>query len=479
MHTETKTQQLFRRNILLLLLVNLIVKPAYILLIDAQVQNVLGEETYGMFFSLFNFCILFQILLDPGIHNYNAQLIAKDNERAGQHFSNIAGSKLILTVLYSGVVMLAAIIIAFPASFYAYLPGILGIIVGTSFLNYLRSHFSALGYYSHEAVFSGLDKLLMILFIGYFLYYKKEIDLGVFISAQLVALFISCTVFVISLSAFIRLRLSFSIAATTRLVRETTPYALVLLLMTLYTRVDGVMLERLLDDNAFSAGLYARSFRLLDASNMIGLLFTMLMLPMFARLLQKKAALNALVEEISRLLFIIALTLCLVCWFYNQDIMNLIYIDNTDEHYKVFRYLMLAFFTMSLSNIFGCLFLASKKLKQINWVFFAGLVTNVLLNFILIPPQGAFGAVIASLATQFFVFMGQALLAFRSFELTYTLKTWTGFILLTAFSCLIFVLLANKTPLFWIIELALISFLVWGLAFLLRFISLSLVSARG
>jgi O-antigen/teichoic acid export membrane protein len=262
----------------------------------------------------------------------------------------------------------------------------------------------------------------------------------------------------------------FSIPDTFQLVKRTAPYALVLLLMTIYTRLDGLMLERLLNDEGYSAGVYATGFRLLDAANMIGILFAMLMLPMFSKIIGEKEKLMVLVEEVTKLLFVITLLVCLISWFYSEEIINLIYTNNTDMHYKVYKYLMLGFFAMGMSNIFGCLFLAKEKLKQINWLFFFGILLNIALNFYFIPKYLAFGAVIATLITQFFVFIGQIWLATQEFSLKYSAKAMIGFVVILVVGYLLFYIGREYIGLQWIIELILISFLVIVLSFLCGFL---------
>ncbi|NNF21747.1 MAG: polysaccharide biosynthesis protein, partial [Saprospiraceae bacterium] len=65
---------IFVRSLVLVFLVNLIIKPFYIFGIEVSVQNILGAETYGLFFSLFNFTYLFQIINDMGLQHYNAKV---------------------------------------------------------------------------------------------------------------------------------------------------------------------------------------------------------------------------------------------------------------------------------------------------------------------------------------------------------------------------------------------------------------------
>jgi len=470
MRSSGSMQAVFMKNIGILLVVNLLVKAVYIFFIDAQAQNLLGERTYGQFFELFNFCILFMIVLDPGIQNYNTQLIAKEPEKAAQHFRNIAGSRLILIIGYGLIVLGTGYLINYPPHYYHILPGIMAILILGSIAQYLRSHFASLGRYHYEAWLAGLDKVLMIVIIGYFIYFRKEITLFDFVYGQLVALALSCIVFILILSRLIPIRLHLSIRALKALVLKSYPYGLVLLLMAVYTRIDGVMLGRLLDDNAYSAGLYARSFRLLDAANMIGIMFAALMLPMFAKLIDQHKALNALVQEVLRLLFPVCLMVCMVSWHYDEEIMDLIYTDNTFEHYKVFRYLMLGFLAMGLANVFGCLFLAAEKLKKVNYLFATGILINVSANYFLIPSYGAFGAVVATLVTQAYVFLGMTLLAVSAFRLRLDRSTWLGFIFISVVALALFRLSVHFLDWNWVAELILISFLVAVLAFLCGFL---------
>ena len=55
-------QKKFLTNLGFLLLVNLLIKPFYILGIDAEVQNAASGGEYGLYFALFNFTFLFNIL---------------------------------------------------------------------------------------------------------------------------------------------------------------------------------------------------------------------------------------------------------------------------------------------------------------------------------------------------------------------------------------------------------------------------------
>ena len=190
------------------------------------------------------------------------------------------------------------------------------------------------------------------------------------------------------------------------MIRKSAPFALVLLLMTLYTRMDGVMIERLLADGKAQAGIYAASYRVLDAFNMLGLLFAGLLLPMFSKILNRHDALVNLISTSFGLLSTISIGVSVICWFYADYIVSTLYINTSEEWSLVFQYLMVTFVAVSWSYIFGTLLTARHSMRTMNSIFLMGLCINLFLNLLLIPPYKALGATWATLVTQFAVSLG-------------------------------------------------------------------------
>ena len=60
----------FISNLVLMLILNVVIKPVAIFGIDANVQNRVGTEDYGLYFSLLNLSYLLVIVMDLGINNY-------------------------------------------------------------------------------------------------------------------------------------------------------------------------------------------------------------------------------------------------------------------------------------------------------------------------------------------------------------------------------------------------------------------------
>ena len=109
-------KQKFFSNLILVLVLNVIIKPIYILGIDAEVLKITelnNPGSYGTYFSLLNLTFIFNILLDIGINNFNTKNIAQNNQLFQKHFSKIFTLKLSLSFLYLFVLVIAGYLFDF------------------------------------------------------------------------------------------------------------------------------------------------------------------------------------------------------------------------------------------------------------------------------------------------------------------------------------------------------------------------------
>jgi O-antigen/teichoic acid export membrane protein len=209
--------------------------------------------------------------------------------------------------------------------------------------------------------------------------------------------------------------------------------------MTSYTRLDSVMIERLLDDGTTQAGIYAHGFRILDASSQYALLFASLLLPMFSKMLKNKENISHLVKISFLLLIIPALVIAINLFFFKKDLIYVLYTEHISESAKVFGVLILGFVPIASSYIFGTLLTANGNLKELNIMAGIGVILNLILNFILIPELKAYGAALASLITQLLTAIMQIYIAHKvfgfklRFKALFSIFTFTLWIVLSAY----------------------------------------------
>lgn len=447
------------------------IKPIYVV-IDAEVQNQVGNENYGVYFALFNFCFIFQILLDMGLVTYNSMQLSKNRDKSSEYFGAILGTKVILILIFFSFITAAGGLLGYPSSYFPTLLGLGVIMVLQSLLVFVRSNFSALGFFRTEVFLSALDKLLMIFIIGYLVFVSKRIDIPAFIYSQIIALVLALSVAFFFLSRRMQLGFSFAFHKSKALLKKSFPFALVFILMILYTRIDGVMLERMIPDDGRSAGIYATGYRLLDAVNMIGYYFSILLVPMFSKQIGDKLDVFPLVKTATGIMVTIATIVTALSWAYAPEIMNLLYDNITAENIKVFKTLMFGFWFLNISYLYGSLMTAADDLRLLNYVMIAAIMVNWGLNLTLIPTHGAYGAAIATAITQGGVFLGQFILGITRFNVSYTAAYILKSILFIALSVALCQFIAEKISILWIFEFIMAGIILLAVSFLLGILRL-------
>lgn len=402
------------------------VKPFWILGIDVAVQNRVGSEEYGLYSSIFSFAILLNIVLDFGITNYNNRNIAQHAHMLKRYFSGIFNVKFILALVYLVATLLFGLIIGYEGRVF-WLLFILGINqVLASMILYLRSNITGLHLFKTEGILSVMDRVIMIglcsalLWSGYF---GGKFEIEWFAYAQFWAYFI--TVIVAFVLVYLKAqfyRIKIDLVLFRIILKQSLPFALLVLLMSFYYRLDAVMIERLLPDGRMQAGIYAKSYKLFEGFNMFGFLFAGLLLPIFSRMLKNKESVAKLVKTAFNLVFVPSVAAAIVCVLYATEIMDLLFLEEVAEAAEIFPILMISFVGVALTYIYGTLLTANGSLKQLNIVSLIGLVVNFVSNWIMIPIYGAFGAAVATLFTQFFVILAQIIIAKRVFKMKYEFR---------------------------------------------------------
>ena len=473
-------QRKFLTNLALVLTLNLLIKPFWILGIDRLVQNHVGTVQYGYYYALFNFSFLLNIILDLGITNFNNKNIAQNNHLLSKHFASIVLLRIMLSGVYCIVAIIGGLIIGYSwVMMEMLLPLILNQIL-ISFILYLRSNLAGLHLFKTDSIISVLDRTIMIGICGFLLWrhtFDDPAGIRYFVYAQTCAyaLTLIITFFIVIEKAKVK-RLAWRWPFFLMILKQSYPYAILVLLMTFYNRIDTVMLERMLDNGAEQAGVYASAYRLLDATNMIAFLFAGLLLPIFARMIKLKQSVEEMVRLSFSLLIVPAIIVATVSFFFRQDIMKLLYshasgASHVEESAKVFGILMCCFVPIASTYIFGTLLTANGSMKQLNIMAGTGMAVNIILNLILIPRHQVVGSAFSSLTTQLLTSAAQVLmvqLLFR-FKINYKLLGSLGMFVILTILINYYISSAHGN---WVSHLVLGVAASIGLAFIFKLISI-------
>ncbi len=467
----------FIRNLAFLLFVNVIIKPFWIFGIDRTVQNTVGEEAYGMYFVLFNYSFLLHILLDFGINNFNNRAIAQDQQLLARYFPNMILIKFGLMLLYLLLCFGGA---AFFHSFNQQQWTLLGFVcfnqVLVSFIFYFRSNLQGLHLFRQDSILSILDRLLLILICGGLLWgslTQLPFQIEWFVYAQTFAYSLVAIIsFLMVVRQIPRFSFQFDKTLFLQIIKQSYPFALLGIFMSIYNRIDAVMLQELLPNGEVEAGIYATAYRLLDAVNMIPFLFSTILLPMFARMLKEREQIEGLVSLSASLLYVGAISVAFSCFYFQIPIMELLYQQATPYYMQIFGWLMLSFVAISSVYVYGSLLTANGSLWHLNSIAISGVILNIILNYFLIPEYKALGAVQATFITQAIVAIAHIFVAIKLLQLP--LKGSSVLKLLVYAALVIGIChIALQLPFHWLLNFCLAGSLSLLLALPMRLIKLA------
>jgi O-antigen/teichoic acid export membrane protein len=431
----------FAINIVLLVFINLLIKPVYIFFIEARVQDVLGHAAYGKYFTYLNFALLFQFLADLGTQSWNAQYLSKNRNDGSRVFSDIFFLRVLLGMIYIFSIclfawltgwfdMLLIVYLAFQAFF-------------STSLVFVRSSITSLGHYKTDNLLSVADKILMIAGLGWLLYFMPErhfsvIDFAVIQTGALLAANLLAIALLILQGGVILVKPDFS--SWWSILRKSAPYMVIALLMMAYNKLDGLLLGTMSPTGTSAAGVYAAAFRIYDAMNMIGYLMAGLLLPMFASLIGEKKYPGHLAGMAFQMMWTVCLPIVFVIVVFPDQILDTIYSTPQDQAIASLQWLSVSFIMINIGYIYGTLMVAADQGSRLVGVFATGLVINFTGNILLIPVLGPTGAAITCFVTQSLVAAGQLRQAMYKLQLTisrYQILTGVKFSMLTVSGILI------------------------------------------
>ena len=390
----------FFKGLSYLLLLNFLVKPAWIFFIDREVQNRVGHETYGSYFALFNLSLVLYFIADAGLSNLlNQKLAAKEQANSLQYFS----LKLVFCLGYILVAGLVGGVSRLEQwDLFLYL---LAIQVLSSLSIFFRSLITAHQYYTAGAWFSVMDKLLMIGFCAGFIYAP------LLFGPISLPLFLQCQVSATAVSVFVALAFVLKKGllgpkpkkeATRTLLLSLLPFALIILLMSMHDRLDAYLLERLHPNGAFEAGIYAAAYRLLDATNVAGYLAGSFLVPFIARNQGDTPLLKETVTNVRHGLFFLGIGIASFALFFPGFIQELLYHTTDTYNSRVIQLTLAVIPAYLLMHVYGSILTATARFRSLIMLILVSVGLNLALNLLLIPAYGAIGCCLAALVSHYF-----------------------------------------------------------------------------
>ena len=202
-----------------------------------------------------------------------------------------------------------------------------------------------------------------------------------------------------------RIRLAFQWEKCKPILRESFPIFFSSLMIMIYYNLDMVMLGYMKTQS--EVGIYSAAYKIF----LTGIIpFSLILLSFFPSL--SKTGLIAgkdfknLIKNYSIFLVSCGVLMTLILYFFSQELVSVIFGSRYLQAAPVLRILSMNALVISINILFGNPLIAWGKQKAYSAAITLGAVTNIILNFILIPGYSYTGAAFATLLSEVVVFGG-------------------------------------------------------------------------
>jgi len=369
------------------------------LFIGVWVARYLGPENFGILSYAQSFVAIFSAFSSLGLNNVLVRELVKTPENRNVFLGTSFG----LQTVGSTILMLCLIVSIYLNDNEALTNQII-IILGL--LTFLKS-FGVITSYFQSVVKSRFVVIPSIISLGISSILKVVLILKGFPLIYFVYVLVFDIVFITSgqifnyfKNGYSVLKWKFSWGKAKYLLRDSWPLILSSIMISIYMKIDQVMIKELMDND--SVGQYAAAVKLSQAWYFVPSVICASLFPAIVNAKMKSAQLyKTRLQKLYNLMVLLAFSLVIPTMLFSEWLVDLTYGPEYQLTAKVLSVHVLAgvFVFLGVSN---SKWLLNENLQKYGTLCLSlGMITNVVLNFVLIPEIGIIGAAYATLISQF------------------------------------------------------------------------------
>lgn len=386
-------KRLFKNTSILVLANGL--QPVISFYLVIAISREMGVEGLGAYSTIFNYAAIFQIIAGFGLRSLLTREIAQNSETTQRYLA--AASMIAVLFAIAGAVFMSLLV--------STLSDDPLVIQGTIFVSF--SLIAAALADVYEGVISGFERLSQI---GYASLAENLARVGVSVWLLFIGFGIIALVWVYVATRFLKTAYYFFYINRNfarpfgkvdrqfvyALIRQARTFALIVVCVTIYWKADVVMLETMRSSE--EAGYYSAAYRFLMITLVLVDSFVNSLFPVISNFFKSSGTnFEVACRKSLRLLAMVTLPIAVAMSLQAEKIILLFYGADYLPSAKVLKILIWTLVPYGISQIFAYALLASNNQKIDLAVNALSMLSNILLNFVLIPRFGFMGATIAAL----------------------------------------------------------------------------------
>ncbi|MBL7047981.1 MAG: flippase [Nitrospira sp.] len=367
----------------------------------ALVARYLGVEGYGRYAYIFVLISMFIILTDLGLNDIVVRDLSKDRSRLSRMIVDLIWLKLILGFVVAVISIVSVKLLGVPDEVMILFVWASASLVLMS-LSSIGSIVFRVQLKMGRFVIATLarDSLLLV---SVYLVTILQFGIRELIWANLLAQGVNVIVtFILMRESMTSSQEPFDRRAWAATIRSAVPLGLAYMIVTLYASIDTILLDKMVGEEA--VGYYNAAYKFVFQAIFIPIAFVNSVFPFMAEYWESnREKLKVMFQKTYDLMVIIAIPMGASVTVLAPKLILLIYGREYSPSVLALQVLIWGVVVMFQSIVFGYTMVVLNEQKKSLFINIGGLLTNVILNLLLIPYFTFIGAAVATVITELFV----------------------------------------------------------------------------
>jgi len=367
------------------------------------IARYLGAEGFGILSFALAFTGIFGVFSDLGLGPLTVREVARDKSLAKKYLNNIIVMKTILVTITFALIAIVINILGYPEQTIKVVYFIALSVIFNAFSGMFYSIFRAFEKMEYQSLGQILSSVLML--VGALFAISQRFSVigfaSLYFMISVVALVYS---FVISIWKFVKPKMKVDWSFWWPTIKEALPFGLTGAFITIYLWIDSVMLSLMKGDEV--VGWYNAAYRLILVLLFIPSAFNSAVFPIMSRFyVSSKNSLKFMFEKHFKYMLIIGFPIGIGITLLADRIVLLIFGAEYIPSVIALQILTWAIVFIFARTAFERVLESANKQIIVTEVFGGCALLNIILNLILIPKYSYIGAAVATLITDFAVFV--------------------------------------------------------------------------
>lgn len=368
----------------------------------AVVARYFGAEKYGTFNYVYSIICLFSGIAPFGMHH----IVVKDLTQKPKEEGKILGTCFLLRLIITLILLVISNITVYILSKYNTTMTIIGVLISSTMIFNLSE---MVDYYSRanlKAKYISICKSISsLVLVGLkILVVVLEKDLIYYTATYVIEAIIYALLLVYSYKKMKhneqQYKWSFNKSYAKQLLSKSWYFALSGIMVTIYLRIDQVMLGYMID-NKSNVGIYAAAVKIAEMWSFVPLAVINSYKPIIIKeKLISEIKYKLKLKKLYNLSWIVCLIFLIGIVLFGKYAVLILYGNEFIQASKIMNILIFGTCFGILGNIHYIWMVSENRGKYSLFYSLSGCLVNIILNLILIPKNGIYGAAIATLASQ-------------------------------------------------------------------------------